>query len=187
MLLSIADASTAAIAAPPSSSGALALVVVLLVAAAWIGARMLVRRLRAGKTERVVHGAFSEYALEALANAAKIDGRVADAERGAILAAMRDIAGGNFHESAVSAALAGSKLSKEELVDYLAARAGKFTHQQKVGLLKALLGVFVADGRFDETEHHALVDYTAAIGFDRESAPQRLRGLMDAMVKDKIT
>ncbi|HCK83590.1 MAG TPA: hypothetical protein DHW63_03465 [Hyphomonadaceae bacterium] len=148
---------------------------------------MALRRLRAGKTERVVHGAFDEYALAALVNAAKLDGRVADAERAAILAAMREIAGASFATGAVDAAFASAALSKGELVDYLATRASKLSHAQKTALLKALLAVFVADGRFDEAEHHALVDYTAAIGFDRKSAPERLRGLVGDMVKERIS
>ena len=57
----------------------------------------------------------------------------------------------------------------------LAARSRAFTRDQKVALLKALMAVFVSDGKFDESEHSALMDYTAAIGFDREGAPQLLR------------
>ena len=38
--------------------------------------------------------------------------------------------------------------------------------------------VFVADGKFDEIEHAALVDYTAAVGFDRQGAPEMLRGFV---------
>ena len=57
-------------------------------------------------------------------------------------------------------------LNKDELVAFLAARSRQFTRDQKVGLLKALMSVFVADGKFDETEHAALMEYTAAIGFE---------------------
>jgi hypothetical protein len=56
-----------------------------------------------------------------------------------------------------------------------------------VALLKALLSVFVADGRFDEREHAALVDYTEAIGFDRKSAPDMLKGLTRDFAKGNIT
>lgn len=176
-------------AAPVStaSSGALAVLVLIAVVLAWLGLRALVRRLRAGKTEQVVHGAFDAYALAALVNAAKLDGRIAEAERAAVLAAMRDIAGAGFEAARLDAAFAGAALSKDELVDYLAERARQFSHAQKTALLKALLQVFVADGRFDESEHHALVDYTAAIGFDRKSAPERLRGLVGDMVKERIS
>lgn len=167
--------------------GALAVLVLIAIVLAWLGLRMAFRRLRAGKTERVVHGAFDEYALAALVNAAKLDGRVAEAERAAILSAMHEIAGASFAADAVEAAFAGAALSKGELVDYLATRGSKLSHSQKTALLKALLSVFVADGRFDEAEHHALVDYTAAIGFDRKSAPERLRGLVGDMVKERIS
>lgn len=181
------ESAPSALAAASPGSGALAVLVLIAVVLAWIGLRALVRRLRAGKTERVVHGAFDEYALAALVNAAKLDGRVAEAERAAILAAMREIAGASFAASALDAAFASAALSKGELVDYLATRASKFSHAQKTALLKALLSVFVADGRFDETEHHALVDYTAAIGFDRKSAPEQLRDLVKDMTGDRIT
>ncbi len=167
--------------------GALALLLLLAVAIAWLGLRILIRRLRAGRTERVVHGAFHEFALAALVNAARLDGRVADAEREAILTAMRDIAGASFTANDVGAAFVGVGLAKEQLVAYLAERAPQFNHAEKTVLLKALLAVFVADGRFDEAEHHALVEYTAAIGFDRKSAPERLRGLVGDMVKERIT
>jgi hypothetical protein len=54
-------------------------------------------------------------------------------------------------------------------------------------LLKALLSVFVSDGRFDETEHGALIDYTEAIGFDRQSAPEMLHRLSRDVVRGNIT
>ena len=82
---------------------------------------------------------------------------------------------------------AQAQLSKDELVAYLAAKANAFTREQKTALLKALLGVFAADGRFDETEHAALVDYTAAVGFDRKSAPEMLRGLTRDFARGTIT
>ena len=183
-MLSTAVESSAHATTPPTDSGDGTLAATAL---AWIGLRALVRRLRAARTERAVHGAFAEYALAALVNAAKLDGRVAEAERAGILAQMREIAGAGFEAAAIDAGFAGAALSKEELVAYLGVRADKFTHAQKTALLKALLVVFVADGRFDETEHHALVEYTAAIGFDRKSAPERLRGLVGDMVKERIT
>jgi uncharacterized tellurite resistance protein B-like protein len=186
MLFTSIQASTE-VPAGLNGGGAFAMLVLIAAVLAWIVLRAWVRRLRAGKTERVVHGAFAEFALYALVNAARIDGRMSEPEQGAIAAAMRDIAGAAFKAEAMGAAFAGAALSKAELVDYLAMRADKFSHAQKTALLKALLNVFVADGRFDEREHHALLDYTAAIGFDRQSAPQRLRALLDDMVKDRIT
>ncbi len=184
---SLQSTAAATAASPASGGGALALLVLVAVVLAWAGLRLLIRRLRAGKTELVVHGEFHQYALAALVNAARLDGRVAEAERAAILAAMREIAGAGFEASAVAAGFASAALGKDELVAYLALRADKFSHAQKTAFLKALLAVFVADGRFDEAEHHALVDYTAAIGFDRKSAPERLRALVSDMVKGKIT
>jgi uncharacterized membrane protein YebE (DUF533 family) len=173
--------------ATSSAGSALALLVLIAAIAGWFGLRAVVRRLQAGKTESVVRGAFLEYALAALVNAAKLDGRANDVERAAIAAAMRDIAGAEFEAGRVEAAFASATLNKDELVAYLAERAGVFSREQKVQLLKALLSVFVADGRFDETEHHALIDYTAAIGFDRQNAPQMLRGLARDFARGNIT
>ena len=185
----IATTASAAQAAPATSgaSGALALLVLIAAIAAWLGIRALVRRLRADKTETVVHGAFADYALEALVNAAKIDGRVSEAERAAVAQAMAEIAGAGFDAALVTAAFTRARLTKDELVAYLAERARAFARAQKVSLLKALLAVFVADGRFDETEHAALVDYTAAIGFDRQSAPEMLRGIARDFSRGNIT
>lgn len=175
-------------AAPAETGGvALALFVVVVAIVAWIGVRALLRRMRAGKADAVVHGDFAAFALEALANAAKLDGRASDPERAAIAQAMREIAGAQFDGSRVERALSSAMLGKEELVAYLAEKGRAFTHAQKVQFLKALLSVFVADGRFEENEHHALVEYTAAIGFDRKGAPERLRGLLSDMAKDRIT
>ncbi len=175
--------------APLQNGAGSALALLLLIAAVvgWIGVRAVVRRLRARKAESVVHGAFADYALEALVNAARLDGRIADAERSAILQAMRDIAGSNFDAARLDAALSRAVLTKDELVAYLEDKSRSFSDDQKVHFLKALLGVFVADGRFDEIEHHALIEYSAAVGFDRQSAPQMLRGLVSDMVKDRIT
>lgn len=151
------------------------------------GVRLLARRLRASKTENIVHGDFATFAIEALANAAKLDGRASDAELAAIEQAMRDLADPAFDSMQVGVAIESAKLSKEELVAYLQENGRGFSHAQKVQFLKALLTVFVADGRFEESEHHALVDYTAAIGFDRQDAPQRLRGLLHDMARQRIT
>ncbi len=99
---------------------------------------------------------------------------------------MRDIAGAGFEASQIEAGFAAPALSKAELIDYLRLKAAKLSHEQKTALLKALLAVFVADGKFDESEHHALVDYTAAIGFDRQGAAEMLRGLIGNLVQDRL-
>jgi uncharacterized tellurite resistance protein B-like protein len=166
---------------------ALALLVLIAAIVGWLGVRAFIRRLRARKAESVVRGAFPDYALEALANAARLDGRIADVERAAIAQAMRDIAGASFDSTRLDEALSRAALTKDELVAYLEDKSRLFSNEQKVQFLKALLGVFVADGRFDEIEHHALIEYTAAVGFDRQSAPQMLRGLVSDMAKDRIT
>jgi uncharacterized tellurite resistance protein B-like protein len=186
-MLFLSAQSTSEASANSGASSALALLVLIAVAAAWLGARAFIRRLRAGKAEAVVHGDFTSFTLYALANAARIDRRIGGAERGAIIDAMHEIAGKGFEASRVDAALGDAKLSKDELVAYLSERSGVFSREQKVTFLKALLGVLVADGAFDEAEHHALVEYTAAVGFDRESAPSRLRGMLSDMARDRIT
>lgn len=170
-----------------NGSGALALVVLIAAIAAWLGLRAFIRGLRARKTESATGGDFSGYALEALVNAAKIDGRVNDQEKRAITIAMREIAGEAFEAVKVEEAFAQARLSKDELVAFLATRSRAFSRDQKVLLLRALMNVFVSDGKFDETEHAALVDYTAAVGFDRQSAPQMLRGLASDFKRGSIT
>lgn len=187
MLFAAAASEAPGAQAEAGGGGALAVLILIAIILSWIGLRALVRRARAGKAERVVHGAFPEFALQALVNAAKLDGRIAEAERAAIKTAMRDLAGAEFDLAKVDTALSAAKLSKAELVDYLASSAAPFTTAQKTALLKALLGVFVADKRFDEVEHQALVEYTAAIGFDRTGAPGRLRGLLSDMAHGRIT
>jgi len=169
------------------ANAALALFVLLAAAVAWIGLRMMVRSLRSRKAQATVGTSFSAFALEALVNAARIDGRVAEEEKRAIVTAMRSIDGEAFEAVRVEALFAKPSLSKNELVAYLAAHAAAFSRDQKASLLKGLLSVFVSDGRFDEVEHAALVDYTEAIGFDRQSAPQMLRNLSQQFVRGNIT
>lgn len=168
---------TAASAPADTSSGSavIALFVIVAAVALWVALRAFVRGLQAKKTETATGGDFTGYALEALVNASKLDGRVNDQERRAITAAMREIAGEAFEAVKVEECFAGPGLNEAELVSFLATRSRAFTRDQKVALLKALMSVFVADGKFDESEHAALMDYTAAIGFDREGAPQLLR------------
>lgn len=187
IMFTASAASTAATQPESPGSVALALLVLIAAAAAWLGLRSMVRSLRAGRAQTVVEGNFSKYALEALVNAAKIDGRVSEVERKAVARAMSELAGPGFEEAAVAPAFAQAQLSKDELVAYLAAKANAFTREQKTALLKALLGVFAADGRFDETEHAALIDYTAAVGFDRKSAPEILRSLTRDFARGNIT
>lgn len=165
----------------------IALFVVVVAVALWIALRAFVRSLRARKTQAATGGDFTGYALEALVNASKIDGRVNDTEKQAILVAMREIDGAAFDAARVEQALSQARLSKDELVAYLASKSRVFTRDQKVALLKALLSVFVSDGRFDETEHAALVDYTAAVGFDRQSAPDTLRSIARNFTRGNIT
>jgi len=168
-------------------NAALALFVLVIAIGAWIGLRTLIRSLRSRKTEAAVGTSFAAFALEALVNAARIDGRVAEEEKQAILTAMRQIDGEAYEAARVEAAFAKASLSKNELVAYLAARGSAFTRDQKAALLKGLMSVFVSDGRFDEGEHAALVDYTTAIGFDRQGAVQTLRSISQQFTRGSIT
>lgn len=170
---------SAAAGTPPTEAtnggGIVALFIIVAAIGLWFALRTFIRGLQANKTQTATGGDFTGYALEALVNAAKLDGRVNDEERRAIVDAMREIAGAAFEPAKVEACFARPGLNKDELVSFLAARSRAFTRDQKVSLLKALMAVFVSDGKFDESEHSALMDYTAAIGFDREGAPQLLR------------
>jgi len=187
-LFASAAAPAGASTAETSNGGTvLALFVIIVAVALWLALRAFIRGLRAQKTQSATGGDFAGYVLQALVNAAKIDGRVNDAEKRAIAAAMRELAGEAFETVKVEECFATARLNKDELVDFLAARSSAFTRDQKVALLKALMSVFVADGKFDEVEHAALMDYTAAIGFDRQSAPQMLRGLVGDFKRGSIT
>jgi uncharacterized membrane protein YebE (DUF533 family) len=172
---------------PDNGGSVVALFIFVAAVALWVALRAFVRSLQARKTQAATGGDFTGYALQALVNAAKIDGRVNDAEKQAIVLAMRDLAGAAFEAAKVEECFATARLNKDELVSFLAARSGAFTRDQKVGLLKALMTVFVSDGKFDESEHAALVDYTAAVGFDRPGAPQILRNLAADFKRGNIT
>jgi tellurite resistance protein len=179
---------TASLPVAEDTAGAtLALFLLVVVGAAWLALRTFVRSLRARKTERTIGASFADYALEALVNAAKIDGRVNDDERRAVARAVSELAGPTYNAQVVEGAFTKARLSKDELVAYLAGRSRVFSRDQKVALLNALLAVFVSDGKFDEREHAALVDYTAAIGFDRQGAPDMLRGLTRNFTRGNIT
>jgi uncharacterized membrane protein YebE (DUF533 family) len=188
-LLGLTQTAAKSVPAEHASNGGtvIALFVVVAAVALWIALRAFIRGLRAKKTETVTGGDFAGYALAALVNATKLDGRTNEQEKRAIVAAMREIAGEAFEAVKVEEAFAAARLNKDELVDFLSARAGAFSRDQKMALLKALMSVFVADGSFDEAEHGALMDYTAAIGFDRQSAPQMLRGLAGDFRRGNIT
>lgn len=173
----LAPAARAAEAPANNGAATLALFVVVAAVAAWLALRAFVRSMRVRKTQSAVGADFSAYALEALVNAAKLDGRVNEAEQRAIANAMTHLTGREHPLDSIGAAFVRAQLSKDELVAYLSARAGAFTRDQKLGLLRALLAVFVADGTFDQSEHAALVDYTEAVGFDRQTAPEKLSGL----------
>jgi len=173
-------------AADPPVNTPLALLILVVTVMVWLGLRTFVRGMRAGKAHAAVQGNFNDFAREALINAAKIDGRVDVREREAILSALKEI-GANFDSAALDAAFTNARLGKGELIAYLRAKSSAFTRDQKMWLLKALLAVFVSDARFDETAHAALVDYTAAVGFDRQSAPDLLRKLSHQFMRGTIT
>ncbi len=153
---------------------------------AWFVWGWLVRMMRAQKAASATGGRYEDFMLEALVNAAKIDGRVNESERAAIAQALAEAAGVSIDPPVLDNAFANAKLGKAELTAYLTARSASFSREQKMGLLKALMSVFVADGRFDESEHAALIDYTAAIGFDRSSAPQMLRDVEGDLKRGNI-
>lgn len=169
-----------------AGTSALALLVLIAAVAGWIGLRSLLRGRRARDAERVVGVSFPDFALEALANAARLDGHVNQAERAAIAAAMSEITGAAFDAARVDTALAEARLSEDQLVAYLKTKSRVFSRAQKTQLLKSLLQIIVADERFDEAEHAALVDYTEAVGFDRQSAPDLLRSLARDVTSGRI-
>lgn len=164
-----------------------AMIVFISITVVFIAFRTVSRALRAGKTASIVGANFADYAREALVNATKLDGGVSDEERAAVSQAVRELAGEPHDEAKLTQAFAAARLNKDELVAYLASRSQNFTNAQKTALLRALLAVFVSDGRFDEAEHAALLDYTAAVGFDRQSAPDMLRGLARDFNRGNIT
>lgn len=179
------------IAAAPAAAGAdnhaiFAIGALIALAVAWAGAGAFLRAMRARKAEAATGGRYGDFVLEALVNAAKVDGRVRPEEREAISHALAEATGAVIDPAVLDNAFQHAKLSKAELIAYLGARSGQFSHAEKAGLLKALMSVFVADGRFDEVEHGVLIDYTAAVGFDRGSAPQALRAAASSIKRGNM-
>ncbi len=175
MMFFFAQGATDAAAESSNGGAVIALFIIVAAVGLWFALRTFIRGLQAKKTETATGGDFTGYALEALVNAAKIDGRVNEHEKRAITLAMREIAGEAFEALKVEECFGRQGLNKDELISFLAARSRAFSRDQKVALLRALMSVFVSDGKFEESEHGALMDYTAAVGFDREGAPQLLR------------
>lgn len=163
-----------------------ALVAILVAICAFFAVSIWLRRRRAARAETLVHGDFETFVLAALANAAKLDGVVTGAEHEAIAHAMSEASNADYDRGKIESALASASLNKDELIAYLQERGALFSHDQKVLLLKLLLAVFVADELFDEGEHQALVEYTTALGFDRQSAPGQLRGLMSDLSRGRM-
>ena len=153
----------------------------------FLGLGSMQRKQRVQAVETVVHGNFADYTLEVLANAAKIDGRVDDAERQAITDVMTQIKGAPFARTEADAALLRARLNKDQLIAYLSARARTFTLDQKTALLKGVLSVAMADGHFHEREHAIYLDYIAAVGFERKTAPEILQRWVHDMAAGKYS
>jgi uncharacterized membrane protein YebE (DUF533 family) len=162
------------------------IIVIAVLVAVWFGMRALMRRSLAKTAEAVVGERFADFMFEVLVNAARIDGRLDEAERAAIAAAMKETGGEAFDRAAVDAGLARARLSKPDLVAYLAERGGAFSVEQKCLLLKAVLSVAMADGKFDQREHDIYLEYIEAIGFERQSAPQMLSELVGQASRGNI-
>ena len=163
------------------------IVLLLAAAAIWIAGSSYLRKQRAQAAEAVVGNDFGSLLLAALAMAAKIDGRIDETERVAMAEVMTQALGAAFARADVDAALANAKLSKEELVAYLAAKSMTFSVEQKTQVLKGVLSVAMADGRFDEREHAIYLDYIAAIGFEHRTAPQMLQDMVRDMAAGKYS
>jgi uncharacterized membrane protein YebE (DUF533 family) len=163
------------------------LIVVLAIVAVWIAASSYLKKRRANTAAAVVGNDYGSFLLAALANAARIDGRVDEAERTAMADAMSQATGAPFSRQDVDGALSKARLSKDELVAYLASNGRQFSLDQKSQLLKAVLSVAMADGRFDEREHAIYLDYIAAVGFDHRSAPQMLQEMVRDLAAGKYS
>jgi len=159
----------------------------LAVVVIWIAGASYLRRRRAGAAAAVIGADYGSFLLHALSNAAAIDGRIDDAERGAIVEAMSQATGAPFPRDDVDAALTRTALSKDDLVAYLSLQGRQFSLEQKTELLKGLLSVAMADGRFQEREHAIYLDYIAAVGFEHETAPQIMQQLVHDLAANKYS
>jgi uncharacterized membrane protein YebE (DUF533 family) len=153
---------------------------------AWVGARALMRHSQAKAAEAVVGARFADFMFEVLVNAARIDGRLDVAEREAIAQSMSEANGAPFDRAAVDAGLSRARLAKDDLVAYLAENGRGFSMPQKCALLKGVLSVAMADGKFDQREHDIYIDYIEAIGFERVSAPQMFQDLVGKAARGNI-
>ena len=151
----------------------------------WIAATSMQRKRYARETAAVVGGDFAAYLLEVLANAAKIDGRIDEAERHAAVRVMSDATGAAFERAKVDTAIEVARLNHAQLLAYLQERSAAFSTEQKLLLLKGVLSVAAADGRFDQREHDAYLAYFEAVGFSRKSAPQMLQEMIEASVQQR--
>ncbi len=151
----------------------------------WLAATAMQRKRFAQETAAVVGGDFAAYLLEVLANAAKIDGRIEEAERAAIAKVMSEATGKAFDRAKADTAVDAARLSRAQLHAYLAERSSAFSTEQKLTLLKGVLTVAAADGKFDQREHDAYLAYFEAVGFSRKSAPQMLQEMIDAQVEQR--
>lgn len=121
---------------------------------------------------------FADFLLEALANAARIDGDAAAPEREAIAAAMSRATGAPFAGAAVDAAIAAARFTRQDLTAYLRKRHAQFSRAQRMTILRELLSVIAADGLFAAPEREALEAYIEAIGF----AESQVETILDALV-----
>lgn len=163
------------------------IVTLLAAAAIWIAGSSYLRKQRAKAAEAVIGNDFGSFLLAALANAVKIDGRIDESERVAMVEVMTQALGAPFERADVDTALANARLSKEELVAYLGAKSITFSVEQKTQVLKGVLTVAMADGRFDEREHAIYLDYIAAVGFEHRSAPQMLQDMVRDLAAGKYS
>ena len=154
------------------------IVLIVALGAIWFAMRRLRRQRHALDTEAVVGQNYSEYLLQVLVNAAKLDGAVNVAEREAIVSYLSQVLGAPVEQVTVNTALSNARLSKEQLIAYLTTRAGTLTAEQKLQLIKGVLTVIAADGVLEDSERETLIDYIEAMGFDRKQAPSVLTELI---------
>lgn len=163
------------------------IVVSAIAVAIWFASRAYMRRHLAHEAERALGASFADFALEVLANAAKLDGRIDESERQTITDIMSQATGAPYARAEVDAALKRAGLGHDQLVAYLATHANKFTNAQKLTLLKGVLSVAMADGHFDQREHDVYLAYIQAVGFERQGAPDMLRGIVRDLAAGKYS